>query len=100
MKKKPTLFFKILILIFFCISIHLNSFAQRQTEKLDRGVVAVKNASANYFVSWRYLATDPEDIQFNLYAKKAGTAAFVQVNPSPLAVPNYQPTTAHVSTVT
>ena len=100
MKKKPTLFFKILILIFFCISIHLNSFAQRQTEKLDRGVVAVKNASANYFVSWRYLATDPEDIQFNLYAKKAGTAAFVKVNTSPLAVPNYQTTTAAVSTGT
>lgn len=42
-------------------------YAQRQMEDLDRGVVAVRNAEANVFVSWRLLATEPEDIAFNLY---------------------------------
>jgi rhamnogalacturonan endolyase len=41
--------------------------AQRQMEYLDRGVVAVRNAEGNVFVSWRLLVTDPDDIAFNVY---------------------------------
>jgi rhamnogalacturonan endolyase len=42
-------------------------YAQRQMEKLDRGVVAVRTSSSQVFVSWRVLGTDPADIAFNLY---------------------------------
>jgi len=41
--------------------------AQRQMEKLDRGVVAVHQADGQVFVSWRLLATDPDGVAFNVY---------------------------------
>ncbi|GGZ04850.1 rhamnogalacturonan lyase [Streptomyces poonensis] len=49
----------------------------RQVEKLDRGVVSVYTGSGN-LVSWRWLATDPADVSFNVY--RAGT----KVNSSPI----------------
>ena len=45
----------------------LPSVAQRQMEKLDRGLVVVNKGSNQAFLSWRFLATDPDDIAFNLY---------------------------------
>lgn len=65
----------------FCFSLHL-SFAQRQMEKLDRGVVAIPDGD-HVFVSWRLLATDPEDISFNLYRKYPDQEA-VQINQQPI----------------
>ncbi|HRZ96749.1 MAG TPA: T9SS type A sorting domain-containing protein [Paludibacter sp.] len=94
---KNIIAFKISFLLTFCL--FLTSFpltAQRKMEKLDRGVVAVRNNSSAYFVSWRYLASDPEDIQFNLYAKKTG-GSFTKINTTPLKVPNYQTTTTAVN---
>jgi hypothetical protein len=49
----------------------------RQMEALDRGVVSVHTDSGN-LVSWRWLATDPDDVSFNVY--RAGT----KVNSSPV----------------
>jgi hypothetical protein len=49
----------------------------RQVEKLDRGVISVRSGSGN-LVSWRWLATDPDDVAFNVY--RGGT----KVNSSPL----------------
>jgi hypothetical protein len=49
--------FLLVLLFIFGIS---SGFAQRKMEHLDRGVVAVRNASGNFFVSWRFFATDPE----------------------------------------
>jgi rhamnogalacturonan endolyase len=43
------------------------AFAQRQMEHLDRGVVAVRNSQGDVFVSWRLLATEPDNITFNVY---------------------------------
>ncbi|WP_308188671.1 MULTISPECIES: rhamnogalacturonan lyase [unclassified Streptomyces] len=40
--------------------------AARQMENLDRGVVSVYTGSGN-LVSWRWLATDPDDVAFNVY---------------------------------
>ncbi|MFT3753251.1 MAG: hypothetical protein QM800_10385 [Paludibacter sp.] len=74
--------------------------AQRKMEKLDRGVVAVRNASSAFFISWRYLATDPENIQFNLYAKKSGAAGFSKLNTTPLTLTNYTPASGSVLTGT
>ncbi len=47
------------------------SYAQKQMEYLDRGVVAIRD-SAKTFISWRLLATDPENIAFNLYCTVDG----------------------------
>ncbi|MBM2620024.1 cellulose binding domain-containing protein [Actinoplanes sp. LDG1-06] len=38
----------------------------KQRERLDRGVISVRSGSAN-LVSWRWLATDPSGIGFNVY---------------------------------
>lgn len=51
--------------------------APRQVEKLDRGVVSVHTGSGN-LVGWRWLATDPDDVSFNVY--RAGT----KVNSTPI----------------
>jgi rhamnogalacturonan endolyase len=45
------------------------AIAQRQAEKLDRGVVAINQGDGKVFVSWRMLANDPSDVQFNLYCQ-------------------------------
>ena len=60
--------------------------AQRQTEKLDRGVVAVPRGDGGALVSWRLLADDPEEVVFNVYRQTAGQAA-VKLNEQPLAGP-------------
>ena len=71
--------------------------AQRKMEKLDRGVVAVRNTVGNFFVSWRYLATDPENIQFNLYANKSGGAGFSKLNSVVLSMTNFSPASGSVA---
>ncbi|WP_328466865.1 cellulose binding domain-containing protein [Actinoplanes sp. NBC_00393] len=38
----------------------------RQMERLDRGLVSVRSGSGN-LVSWRWLASDPADVGFNVY---------------------------------
>ncbi|MDI5907521.1 MULTISPECIES: rhamnogalacturonan lyase [Streptomyces] len=38
----------------------------RQAERLDRGLTSVHTGSGN-LVSWRWLATDPNDVAFNVY---------------------------------
>jgi autotransporter-associated beta strand protein len=54
-----------------CPSTH----AQRQMEKLGRGVVAVRSSSTQVYVGWRLLANDPEGVGFNLYRSQGGGAA-------------------------
>ncbi|MEU9558797.1 rhamnogalacturonan lyase [Streptomyces fumanus] len=49
----------------------------RQAEKLDRGVVSVYTGTGN-LISWRWLATDPGTVSFNVY--RAGT----KVNSTPV----------------
>jgi len=61
-----------------------NLFAQRKMEKMDRGVVAMYKSASQIFVSWRYFATDPEDIQFNVY-RQIGSATPVKLNATPVA---------------
>ncbi|UCD53601.1 MAG: hypothetical protein JSW27_00655, partial [Phycisphaerales bacterium] len=40
--------------------------AQRQMEKLGRGVVAINQGGGKVYVGWRMLGTDLDDIAFNL----------------------------------
>jgi rhamnogalacturonan endolyase len=37
-------------------------------EMLDRGVVAINQGGGKVFVSWRLLATDPDDVAFDVFA--------------------------------
>ncbi len=46
--------------------------AQRQLEKLGRGVVAIRQSSTQVYVGWRMLGTDPDDTAFNLYRVTSG----------------------------
>lgn len=71
----------ILLIIILCCTI--NAFAQRQMEKLGRGIVAVRKSADSVFVSWRILGTEPEDIAFNLY-RKTGNDTEKRLNALPL----------------
>lgn len=42
-------------------------FENMQREKLNRGVVAVKDSDGKVAVSWRYLSSDPENQSFDVY---------------------------------
>ncbi|TCD05621.1 rhamnogalacturonan lyase [Pedobacter frigidisoli] len=76
---KPIQYFLLLLISFSSIS----SFAQRQMEKLGRGVVAVRQNADSVFVSWRILGTEPDDIGFNLY-RKTGNETAKKLNATPL----------------
>ena len=56
--------------------------AQRTTDQLDRGVVAVPSGSGS-FVSWRIFGEEYYDTEYNLYRNG------VKVNETPLKVSNY-----------
>ena len=56
--------------------------AQRATDKLDRGLVAVKTSSG-VFTSWRILGEEYYDTKYNLYRDG------VKLNAEPLSVSNY-----------
>lgn len=58
-----TKFLFVLLSLFLCGSI---SYAQRKTDNLDRGLVAVKKASG-VFVSWRVQADEYYGVKYNLY---------------------------------
>lgn len=71
-----------IFLLFFSLSICSNMQAlttpQSQMEKLDRGVVAIKNGN-NTFVSWRLLGTDDENVIFNLLRDGSKVASGLRV---------------------
>jgi rhamnogalacturonan endolyase len=69
------------------------SFAQRQMENLNRGVVAVRTGSSAVFISWRVLGLDAASTTFNVYRSTNGATA-VKLTASPLTVSNYADTTA------
>ena len=61
----------------------LPAAAQRQMEKLGRGVVVLHSATSQAYVGWRLLATDPTEVGFNLYRSVNGGAG-VKLNSLPL----------------
>ena len=68
----------------------MTASAQRKTDQLDRGLVAVK-VSNGVFVSWRQQADEYYDVTYNLY--RNGT----KVNATPLSVTNYTDTGGNTS---
>lgn len=78
----------ICILFFFSTSI----FSQRVSERLNRGLVAVRVNAAQVFLSWRLLGSDPDNVAFNIY--KNGS----KINASPITTStNY--TDSEITTV-
>lgn len=57
--------------------------AQRQMEKLDRGLVAVPMDSSKTLISWRLLATDPQTVSFNVYGRQSGKN-WIKMNERPI----------------
>ena len=57
---------KMLFLTALCGLMTMGAQAQRVTDKLDRGIVAVPNGSGN-LVSWRKFGEEYYDTQYNLY---------------------------------
>jgi rhamnogalacturonan endolyase len=68
--------------------------AQRQVERLGRGVAAVKQDNGKVFVSWRLLGTEPDSIAFNVY-RATGDAQAIKLNQAPITdSTNYVDSTA------
>lgn len=67
------------VLFLICFSV----FGQRQMENLDRGMIAI-NQNGKFFISWRVLGTDSDDLAFNLY-RKTGSHSAVLLNEKPIA---------------
>ena len=71
------------LLAFLCIGSMI--YAQRMTDSLDRGLVAIPSGSGN-FVSWRIMAEEYYDVEYNIYRDG------VKLNSAPLKVSNYTDT--------
>ena len=56
---------------------------QQGLERLDRGVVAVRQADGKVFVSWRLLLEDPSTVSFNVYRLTEGQTP-VKLNEAPI----------------
>ena len=69
----------ILFLLFF---VSLTALSQRQMENLDRGIIAIKD-KGHFFISWRVLGTDSDNLAFNLY-RKSGAKKAVLLNEKPI----------------
>lgn len=79
--------------LLFALSLMLAStsgFAQRQTDKLDRGLIAMK-VSGGVYVSWRISADEYYDVTYNLYRNG------VKVNDKPLTVSNFKDTSGSLA---
>ena len=72
----------IFLLVAMLTTMGLDVQAQRVTDKLDRGLVAVPKGSGS-FVSWRIFGEEYYDTEYNLYRNG------VKVNSKPLKVSNY-----------
>jgi rhamnogalacturonan endolyase len=70
-------------LLYLVIILPVSMQAQRQMEYLNRGIVAMPDGKGHAFVSWRMLATDADNIAFNLY-RSANNAKAIRLNSKPI----------------
>lgn len=55
--------YRFIVLLCLCSTV----VGQRKMEYLDRGIVVVRHQRDSVFLSCRLLATDPEEVGFNIY---------------------------------
>ena len=87
---------KILLSVLLLTATAATTFAQRQADRLDRGLVAMKSGTGVY-LSWRVLGEEYYDVTYNVYRDG------VKLTDTPLAVSNYRDaagTTSSTYTVT
>lgn len=60
-----------------------NANAQRQMEKMDRGLIAVSQKKGHVYLGWRLLKRDAEKVVFDVYRSTDGKA--VKLNTTPIA---------------
>lgn len=73
---------RFLILSALLVTVVTSMFAQRKTDALDRGLIAIQTANGVY-CSWRIMGEEYYDVTYNLY--RDGT----KVNSEPLSVSNF-----------
>ncbi len=73
---------KILLSAMLLMALGIDGWAQRTTDILDRGLVAMPG-SGGTFVSWRIMGEEYYDVEYNLYRDG------VKLNATPLKVSNY-----------
>jgi rhamnogalacturonan endolyase len=78
---KLKIYFNIAITVLLLLT--TTASAQRQIEKLGRGVIAVNQGDGKAFVSWRLLGTEPDNIAFNVY-RTTGNSQPAKLNAQPL----------------
>ncbi|RZL31390.1 MAG: hypothetical protein EOO96_16210, partial [Pedobacter sp.] len=71
------------LIIAILVVVTSNLFAQRQMEKLDRGIIAMRQGADSVYVGWRLLGTEPDEISFNLY-RKTGDKEAIKLNKQPI----------------
>jgi len=76
---KPVLAIAFAVVLVFAADIS----AQRQMEKLGRGVIAIRQNDGQVYVGWRLLGTDPDAISFNVYRATNGSKA-LKLNSQPI----------------
>ena len=73
----------ILALLIFCFSFSLK--AQRKTELLDRGIIAMPKSSSEIYISWRHFTEDPDEIMYNIYYKTSEYGQSTKLNKNPIS---------------
>ncbi len=74
-------YFSVLVVIIFTFGPQI--VAQRQMEKLDRGVIAIRKSNDSVYIGWRMLGTEPKGIAFNIY-RQSGKEKAVRLNKTPI----------------
>ena len=49
------------------LALAVAGFAQRVTDKLDRGLIAVPSATSGNYVGWKIFGEEYYDVTYNLY---------------------------------
>lgn len=81
---------KILLSVLLLTATAATTFAQRQADRLDRGLVAMKSGTGVY-LSWRVLGEEYYDVTYNVYRDG------VKLTDTPLTVSNYRDTAGTTS---
>jgi len=97
MNKKITVSFfrETAFILLLLLGISTQLFAQREVEKLNRGLVAMRLSTTQVYIGWRMLGTEPTDVSYNLYCND------VKINDIPITTStNYTHTIATDGTYT
>lgn len=55
----------------------------KQTDRLNRGVIVLKTSESNAFISWRLLNTDPEHVTFDIF-RSTSSGEKIKLNEKPV----------------